>query len=537
MPMSDLQGIQLLALLLVLSMASGGIALAVSPDMRRDLRDAVMQRVSWLTDIAFALPDWVRILPKRELPAQPSLRFRDLQTDTSTMPHVIDPLGPPASPSPPWMRVGTHPPPRYGVAADLPPTGLDSLLCQLDWLDRRHGVDPLRVSMGWTVRRAPVAGALRLETGTFRRGLPTSVVNILNTGQIGSGKDVLLRSMIIPLMLRNCPEAIRFVIIDGKGLDYVGYATIPHVVQLANDIPDIPPVLNWLDTERERRKALLRDAKAKSWADAHEPKPFPLLIVYISELTTLERFVDHFWEWVNDHLSLDRALGICYIIGTQTASNTPTRWRRQVQLFIAGYQPSTDDDRPNTNIGQGGWPEGVIAPSGLPLGGGYFTTVLGRSAINVRAAFITDAEETQALATICQRWGTAPAHESVPVRQGAPLPPDRPKSGAEAPVLAPTANQFMPGSADTDAVRAGSAPVTADMVVRGELSRDELLAQVVAEPLSRDETVRLLAIMRKTDDSDWLFSANKIGELVGGERGKILKQIRATRGVTEEVPS
>lgn len=439
-----------------------------------------------------------------------------------------DPLGPPKAEPLPWMRPGAHPPPTYGVAADQPPTGLDTLLRQLEWFDLRDGYDPFRFSTGWTVRRQ-AAGALWLETGTFRRGQPNSVVNVLNSGQIGSGKDVLLRSMLLPLLLRNSPEIISLVIIDGKGLDYVRYVTIPHIVQLANDIPDIPPVLTWLDTERERRKGLLRAATAKSWADA-EPKPFPLLIVYISELTTLERFVDHFWEWVNDHLSLDRALGICYIIGTQTASNTPTRWRRQVQLFVAGYQPSTDDDRPNTNIGQGGWPEGVVAPSGLPLGGGYFAAVLGRKAVNVRAAFISDAEEMQALATIRQRWGAPPVREAVPLRQGAPPPPDRPESAPEAPVSAPTANQFGAGSADTDAVHAGSAPVTGDAVVRADMSRDELLAQVTAEPLSRDETVRLLAIMRKTDDADWLFSANKIAELVGGTRTVILKQVAAARG-------
>lgn len=528
--MGEAQGIQLLVLLILLSMASGGIALAVSPEMRGDLHDQVERRLAWFASSARWLLQWAQTQRWRRLSAPPAAGPEGVLPPrrTEAMPTPTDdPLGRPKAEPLPWMRSGAHPHPTYGVAADQPPTGLASLLRQHEWFDQRDGFDPLRVSIGWRVRPH---GGLWLECATFSRGHPNSVVNVLNSGQIGSGKDVLLRSMLLPLLLRNSPDDLNLVIVDGKGLDYVSYAGLPHMLALANDIPDIPPALDWLDVERERRKTLLREAGAKNWHEAAAPKPFPLLLVYISELTTLERFVERFWEWVNDHLSLDRALGICYIIGTQTASNTPTRWRRQMQLFVAGYQPSTDDDRPNTNIGAGRWPEGVVPPSGLPLGNGYFTGVLGRAAFNVRSAYISDDEERQALDAIRQRWGTAPARGAVSVRQGAPPPEHRPRIGPNGSPAPGSSYQYDNGSPDTNAVRGGSgAPVTA-APVRQDFSRAELLALVAAEPLSRAETVRLLARQRRPDDSDWLYSANKIADFVGGTRATILTMVGEARG-------
>lgn len=527
--MGDAQGIQLLVLLFLLSIVAGAIALAVSPELRADLRDQVARRLAWLAGGAHWLQRWAQTQPWRRLRVQFATGWGAPSPASEAMPMPIppdDPLGRPRAEPLPWMRSGAHSAPIVGIAADQPPTGLASLLRQLEWFDQRDGFDPLRVSIGWCVRPN---GGLWLECATFSRGRPNSIINVLNSGQIGSGKDVLLRSVLLPLLLRNSPDDLNLVIIDGKGLDYPIYAGLPHIIALANDIPDIPPALDWLDGERDRRKTLLREAGAKNWHEAADPKPFPLLLVYISELTTLERFVERFWEWANDHLSLDRALGICYIVGTQTASNTPTRWRRQMQLFMAGYQPSTDDDRPNTNIGAGSWPEGVVPPSGLPLGGGYFTAVLGRSPFNVRSAYISDDEERLILDVIRERWGDAPARESVPVRQGAAYPPKRAESAVSEGGSARSSYQYDSSSPDTDVQYGGSAnPVTADPV-RQVLSRSELLARLSAEPLSRAEIVRLLALQRRADDSDWAYSANKIAELVGGTRATILELVREAR--------
>nr|WP_307726723.1 FtsK/SpoIIIE domain-containing protein [Candidatus Chloroploca mongolica] len=443
------------------------------------------------------------------------------------------PLLTPRVPHLPWMLPEAHLPPTVGTAADQPPNDWAVLQQQLAWFDALHGADPLRIPLGWRVR---AHGGLWLETATFQPGQPNSIVNLLTTGQIGSGKDVLVRTILLTLLERNHPDDLQLVILDGKGLDYPAYAALPHVVGLANQIAEIPPLLAWLDQERERRKQLILGARdrqgtahAKSWHEAADPKPCPLLVVYISELTTLDRYVDQFWNWLNDHLSQDRALGICYLVGTQTASNTQTRWRVQVQLFMAGYQPSLHDDRPNTNVTS--FPEGVVPPSGLPTGGGYFTAVLGRKVGNVRASFIRNDQEQQILEAIMQRWGRAATAATPPGTTAgtASLEADNPHVAR---VLAPVSRTgSLPDHdvpPDTNAVRAGSPLEAAPAVVRPRPNQAELVTWLTEEPIEHATVARLLARVRRSDGSYW-FSANKIAESVGGTRSQVLSLVRAER--------
>jgi hypothetical protein len=61
--MGDAQGIQLLVLLFLLSIVAGAIALAVSPELRADLRDQVARRLAWLAGGAHWLQRWAQTQP------------------------------------------------------------------------------------------------------------------------------------------------------------------------------------------------------------------------------------------------------------------------------------------------------------------------------------------------------------------------------------------------------------------------------------------------------------------------------------------
>lgn len=110
----------------------------------------------------------------------------------------------------------------------------------------------------------------------------------------------------------------------------------------------------------------------------------------------------------------------------------------------------------------------------------------------------------------------------VPVRAVAPTPPNRPESPPLVPDSVPVRSQDNADTPDTNAVRAGSAPVSGDAAVAAP--------EPPAVPPSRDDTVRFLALQRTPDDSGWRYSANKIADLVGGTRTTILEQIRTLRG-------
>jgi hypothetical protein len=260
-----------------------------------------------------------------------------------------------------------------------------------------------------------------LRTATFRPNTPESSVNVLVTGQIGAGKDWVFRGIVQALMHQGLtPEDLQVVILDGKGLDYPGYDGLGFVIQAAHTMEDIPHVLGWLDQETRRRRDHLAEAGAKSFWSYYDQgrRDMPFVLVYVSELTKLERHVEKFWAWLEDHLTSDRAYGLGFVVGTQTASNMPTRWRRQCQVFVAGVQPSAHDDKPNTNRTTDEWEQaGLVPPSLLPAEPGHFALVQGRAMATIRGVVIPDAEEHALLQAIRDRW--CPAHPDNPVEPGA----------------------------------------------------------------------------------------------------------------------
>lgn len=57
-------------------------------------------------------------------------------------------------------------------------------------------------------------------------------------GETGSGKSVLIDSIIISLLLKNSPDDLRFVFIDPKKIELFEYDGIPHMVDSGFDTED-----------------------------------------------------------------------------------------------------------------------------------------------------------------------------------------------------------------------------------------------------------------------------------------------------------
>jgi hypothetical protein len=93
-----------------------------------------------------------------------------------------------------------------------------------------------------------------------------------------------------------------------------------------------------------------------------------------------------------------------YLVATQTASNFSTRWRGQVDLFVAGFQPSASQDQPNLGISSAeARAAGGVPPSelpGIPHGRGVFTLVQGRQIETVRLGYLDDAQRRHWLAQL-----------------------------------------------------------------------------------------------------------------------------------------
>lgn len=77
-------------------------------------------------------------------------------------------------------------------------------------------------------------------------------------GETGSGKSVLIDSIIISLLLKNSPDDLRFVFIDPKKIELFEYDGIPHMVDSGFDTDKISHIIDSeFDTEDWKRKIVL----------------------------------------------------------------------------------------------------------------------------------------------------------------------------------------------------------------------------------------------------------------------------------------
>lgn len=301
---------------------------------------------------------------------------------------------------------------KVGVAADAPPAGVGPLLERMAAWDESFGFDPYRFPLGWTLHSS---GEPEVSQVTFTPGKKASVIMAAVSGTTGQGKDTWMIQTLLAMMTRATPDQLQLAVIDGKGLDYHAFLPKAHVMGVAEEPEEIGSLMTLLKAERVARRHLLQAAGVKNFWEyqtlraqpEHAGLPnVPLLVVYIAEFSLLEEELGEkvFWQWLGRFMSVGRAFGIHMIVSGQTFSNTPTFWRRQVQLFYALRQPSPDDDRPCMTLPTETVTRlGAVPPSSLPADKGYALVVCNGRVFNVRAGSLPIGEEAAILATLPDR--------------------------------------------------------------------------------------------------------------------------------------
>lgn len=290
-----------------------------------------------------------------------------------------------------------------------------------------------RFPLGWSL----VNGEAVLSQAAF----VGDVNHILLTAQSDGGKDNWAIGVLLSLVALHRPNEVQVCLIDGKGLDFAGWRGLPHVWRAALTPAEIAPTMQALSAERERRRRILSAAAVSKW-EAHSGHDLPLLVIYVSELSLLQDATSSkvLEQWLNSELAAGRAFGMRYIIATQTASNFATRWRSQVSLFVAGFQPSQSQDTPNTGLRtQEIAANGAVPPSALagpPGGAGVFCVIAGREAVNIRASLIDDIERRRWLEALGGTSRHSNAEEALPLDVPALFTEPSTTSGsAEAPIV------------------------------------------------------------------------------------------------------
>lgn len=147
----------------------------------------------------------------------------------------------------------------------------------------------------------------------------------LIAGTTGSGKSVVLNTLITTLLFRNSPDELKLILIDPKRVEMSSYNGIPHLLTPVITEPEkIVSALKWAMAEMDRRYKLFQSVGVRNIQSYNEMSGFqalPNIVIFIDELADLMMFAPVEVEDAITRLAqLARATGIHLVVATQRPS-------------------------------------------------------------------------------------------------------------------------------------------------------------------------------------------------------------------------
>ncbi len=149
--------------------------------------------------------------------------------------------------------------------------------------------------------------------------------HMLVAGATGSGKSIMVHSLLVSLLYKNSPQTLKLVLIDPKRVELSIYADIPHLVSpVITDNKKAVGVFRWAISEMERRYELLQKAGSrdvKSYNASHASEMLPYILIVIDEMADLMTSYGRDVEGSIVRLAqMARATGIHLLLATQRPS-------------------------------------------------------------------------------------------------------------------------------------------------------------------------------------------------------------------------
>lgn len=228
------------------------------------------------------------------------------------------------APIPGQKAVGIEVPNRK--AADV---RLRSILSSRQW-NGNH--EPLGFAIGKDIAGEAVVGDLN------------KMPHLLIAGQTGSGKSVMINTLLTSLLYRNSPSEMKLILVDPKQVEMAPYEDIPHLITpVINEPEKTISALKWAVNEMERRYKLLAEHKIRDIKtynnmiqngrkkitvqdeegaeQQHENGAMPYIVVVIDELADLMMVAARDVEALIVRLAQKaRAVGIHLVLATQRPS-------------------------------------------------------------------------------------------------------------------------------------------------------------------------------------------------------------------------
>ncbi len=149
--------------------------------------------------------------------------------------------------------------------------------------------------------------------------------HLLIAGQTGSGKSVMINTLLTSLLYRNSPSDMKLILVDPKQVEMAPYQDIPHLLAPIITKPEeCISALKWAVNEMERRYNLLAEEKLrdiKTYNRRKKDEGMPYIVVVIDELSDLMMIAARDVEALIVRLAQKaRAVGIHLVLATQRPS-------------------------------------------------------------------------------------------------------------------------------------------------------------------------------------------------------------------------
>ncbi len=196
----------------------------------------------------------------------------------------------------------------------------------------KEGQEPLSFGIGRDIAGEAVVGELN------------KMPHLLIAGQTGSGKSVMINTLLTSLLYRNSPSEMKLILVDPKQVEMASYEDIPHLLTPVITEPEKTiSALKWAVNEMERRYKLLAEKRIKDIktynnklrsgatkitvqddegnVQEHEEGAMPYIVIVIDELADLMMVAGRDVEALIVRLAQKaRAVGIHLVLATQRPS-------------------------------------------------------------------------------------------------------------------------------------------------------------------------------------------------------------------------
>ncbi|MGD0284083.1 MAG: DNA translocase FtsK 4TM domain-containing protein [Candidatus Saccharimonadales bacterium] len=187
---------------------------------------------------------------------------------------------------------------------------ISSLLQSREWAEL---TSPLAITIGKDIVGSPVVASL------------DRMPHILIAGQTGSGKSIMINSIITSLLYRNTPSELKFILVDPKRVELAPYNDIPHLLTPVITEPEkCISALKWAVAEMDRRYKELAAGGTRNIAEYNRQNSdthMPYIVIVIDELADLMMMAARDVESLVVRIAQKaRAVGIHLVLATQRPS-------------------------------------------------------------------------------------------------------------------------------------------------------------------------------------------------------------------------